>query len=114
MTPPGANSFANRVQPGAPFSSLPLAPHDRAPQRLDVPPDSPPPPRQPLAQRHSLEGGLPMRPPGLARGLTRMHSLGGPGGPPWGPRPGALERSFSLKPPVLPKPLHVPAAPGRP
>ncbi|XP_030329784.1 semaphorin-6C isoform X2 [Strigops habroptila] len=114
VTPPGANSFANRVQPGAPFSSLPLAPHDRAPQRLDVPPDSPPPPRQPLAQRHSLEGGLPMRPPGLARGLTRMHSLGGPGGPPWGPRPGALERSFSLKPPVLPKPLHVPAAPGRP
>ncbi|XP_074896814.1 semaphorin-6C isoform X1 [Buteo buteo] len=113
VTPPATSSFANRVQPGAPFPSLPLAPRDGAPRRLDVPPDSPPPPRRPLAQRHSL-GGTPARPPGLARGLTRMHSLGAPGGPPWGPRPGTLERSLSMKPPVLPKPLLVPAAPGQP
>ncbi|XP_069650266.1 semaphorin-6C isoform X4 [Haliaeetus albicilla] len=113
VTPPAASSFANRVQPGAPFPNLPLAPRDGAPRRLDVPPDSPPPPRRPLAQRHSL-GGTPTRPPGLARGLTRMHSLGAPGGPPWGPRPSTLERSLSMKPPVLPKPLLVPAAPGQP
>ncbi|GAB0201093.1 semaphorin-6C [Grus japonensis] len=113
VTPPSTGSFANRVQPGAPFSGLPPASRDGTPRRLDVPPDSPPPPRQPLAQRHSL-GGPPARPPGLARGLTRMHSLGTPGGPPWGPRPGALEHSLSMKPPVLPKPLLVPAAPGRP
>ncbi|XP_075593193.1 semaphorin-6C isoform X2 [Balearica regulorum gibbericeps] len=113
VTPPSTGSFANRVQPGAPFSCLPPAPRDGTPRRLDVPPDSPPPPRRPLAQRHSL-GGPPARPPGLARGLTRMHSLGTPGGAPWGPRPGALERSLSTKPPVLPKPLLVPAAPGRP
>ncbi|XP_054661997.1 semaphorin-6C isoform X3 [Grus americana] len=113
VTPPSTGSFANRVQPGAPFSGLPPAPRDGTPRRLDVPPDSPPPPRRPLAQRHSL-GGPPARPPGLARGLTRMHSLGTPGGPPWGSRPGALERSLSMKPPVLPKPLLVPAAPGRP
>ncbi|XP_029880341.1 semaphorin-6C isoform X3 [Aquila chrysaetos chrysaetos] len=113
VTPPAASSFANRVQPGAPFPSLPPAPHNGAPRRLDVPPDSPPPPRRPLAQRHSL-GGTPARPPGLARGLTRMHSLGAPGGPPWGPRPSTLERSLSMKPPMLPKPLLVPAAPGQP
>lgn len=113
VTPPGSGSFANRVQPGAPFASLPPAPRDGAPRRLDVPPDSPPPPRRPLAQRHSL-GGTGARPPGLARGLTRMYSLGAPGGPPWGPRPGTLERSLSMKPPVLPKPLLVPAAPGQP
>ncbi|KAM9368345.1 LOW QUALITY PROTEIN: semaphorin-6C [Phaethornis superciliosus] len=113
--PPGAGSFANRVQPGTPFSGLPPAPRDGAPRRMDVPPDSPPPPRRPLAQRHSLGGGTPARPPlGLARGLTRMHSLGTPGGPPWGPRHSPLERSLSVKPPVLPKPLLVPAAPGRP
>ncbi|KAM6039599.1 semaphorin-6C isoform 2-T2 [Chlamydotis macqueenii] len=111
VTPPSSGSFTNRVQPGAPFSGLPPAPRDGAPRRLDVPPDSPPPPRRPLAQRHSL-GGPPARPPGLGRGLTRMHSLGAPGGPPWGPRP--VERSLSVKPPVLPKPLLVPAPPGRP
>ncbi|XP_074422678.1 semaphorin-6C isoform X3 [Larus michahellis] len=113
VTPPGTGSFANRVQPGAPFASLPPAPRDGATRRVDVPPDSPPPPRRPLAQRHSL-GGPAAGPPGPARGLTRMHSLGAPGGPPWGPRPGTLERSLSMKPPVLPKPLLVPAAPGQP
>ncbi|XP_064494422.1 semaphorin-6C, partial [Pseudopipra pipra] len=107
--PPSSGSFANRVQPRA---LLALAPHDRAPLRLDVPPDSPPPPRRPLAQSLSL-GGTPASPP--ARGLTRMYSLG-TGGPPWGgPRHGPpLERSLSMKPPLLPKPLLLPAAPGRP
>ncbi|KAM6294229.1 LOW QUALITY PROTEIN: semaphorin-6C [Aegotheles albertisi] len=108
QTPP-AGSFANRVQPGVPFPGLPPPPRDGAPRRLDVPPDSPPPARRVLAQRHSL-GGSPTRPPGVARGLVRMHSLGVPGGSPWGSRPGAL----STKPPLLPKPLLVPAAPGRP
>ncbi|XP_061872356.1 semaphorin-6C [Colius striatus] len=113
VTPPAAGSFANRVRPGAPFSGVPLTPRDGAMRRLDVPPDSPPPPRRALAHTHSL-GGAPTRPPGPGRGLTRMHSLGTPGGPPWGPRPGTLERSLSLKPPILPKPLLLPAAPGRP
>ncbi|KAM3657224.1 semaphorin-6C [Ammospiza maritima maritima] len=110
-TPPGSGSFANRVLPRGP--APPLGPHDRGPVRLDVPPDSPPAPRRPLAQSYSL-GGTPVSPPGPPRGLTRMHSLGTPGGTPWGPRPGALERSVSMKPPLLPKPLLLPAAPGRP
>ncbi|XP_068031030.1 semaphorin-6C isoform X2 [Anomalospiza imberbis] len=113
VTPPGTGSFANRVLPRAAGPGPLLGPHDRAPVRLDVPPDSPPAPRRPLAQSHSL-GGTPVSPPGPARGLTRMHSLGTPGGTPWGPRPGTLERSLSMKPPVLPKPLLLPAAPGRP
>ncbi|KAM8986362.1 semaphorin-6C [Ara ararauna] len=104
--PPGSGS-SNRVQPGAPRPERPLGAQHRAPQMMDVPPDSPPPPRRALALRHSLEGAPPpMRPPGLARALTRMHSLGGPRPPP------ALERSVPLKPPVLPKPLQAPAAPG--
>ncbi|XP_053906916.1 semaphorin-6C [Cuculus canorus] len=106
LTPPVTSSFANRVQPGA---GVPAAPRDGAPRRFDVPPDSPPPPRRPLAQRHSLGG--PAGPPGTARPLTRMHSLGGP---PWGPRPPAMERAFAPKPSMLPKPLLPPAAPGRP
>ncbi|TRZ09896.1 hypothetical protein HGM15179_017195 [Zosterops borbonicus] len=112
-TPSGTGSFANRVLPRAGGPAPPLGPHDRAPVRLDVPPDSPPAPRRPLAQSHSL-GGTPVSPPGPPRALTRMYSLGTPGAPPWGPRPGALERSLSMKPPVLPKPLLLPAAPGRP
>lgn len=110
VTPPATN----RVQPGAPFSGNPPAAPCGTLRRLDVPPDSPPPPRRPLALSLSL-GGAPARPPGLGRGLTRMHSLGGtctPGGTPWGPHP--LERSLSMKPPVLPKPPMVPGAPGRP
>ncbi|KAM4644533.1 semaphorin-6C [Amazona ochrocephala] len=97
--PPGCGA-SKRVRAGAP--------RDRGPRRVDVPPDSPPPARRALAQRHSVEGGPPLRPPGLGRGLTRMHSLGAP------PRPGAPERSLSVKPPVLPKPLQAPAAPGWP
>ncbi|KAM9515208.1 semaphorin-6C [Guaruba guarouba] len=105
--PPPGSGASNRVQPGAPRPDRPLGAQHRAPQMMDVPPDSPPPPRRALAQRHSLEGGPPpMRPPGLAQALTRMHSLGGPRPPP------ALERSAPLKPPVLPKPLQAPAAPG--
>ncbi|KAM4755751.1 semaphorin-6C isoform 1-T1 [Cyanocitta cristata] len=113
VTPPATGSFANRVQPRAAGPGPLFAPHDRAPVRLDVPPDSPPAPRRPLAQSHSL-GGTPVSPPGPPRGLTRMHSLGTPGGTPWAPRPGTLERSLSMKPPTLPKPLLLPAAPGRP
>ncbi|KAM4880613.1 semaphorin-6C [Sylvia borin] len=113
-TPSGTTgSFANRVLPRAAGPGPLFGPHDRAPVRLDVPPDSPPAPRRPLAQSHSL-GGTPVSPPGPPRGLTRMHSLGTPGATPWGPRAGALERSLSMKPPVLPKPLLLPAAPGRP
>ncbi|XP_065607594.1 semaphorin-6C [Cyrtonyx montezumae] len=101
LPPPGPT--ANRVQPG----SAPLPPWDGTLRRLDVPPDSPPPPRRPLAQRHSLGGAA--RPPGAARALTRMHSLGTPGGPPpWGPRAIPLQRSFSMKPPLPPKPPPVP------
>ncbi|XP_064032016.1 LOW QUALITY PROTEIN: semaphorin-6C [Pogoniulus pusillus] len=111
-TPPGGGSFANRVRPGGLSASLPPGPRDAAPRRLDVPPDSPPPPRRPLAQRHSL-GGTPARPPGLPRGLTRMHSLGTAGGTAAGTA-WALERSCSAKPPLLPKPSLLPAAPGRP
>ncbi|XP_066842051.1 semaphorin-6C isoform X1 [Anser cygnoides] len=114
--PAAAGSFANRVQPGVPLASVPLPPREGAPRRLDVPPDSPPPPRRPLAQRHSLAGmaGTAARLPSVARGLARMHSLGAPGGPPWGPRPVPLQRSLSMKPPVLPKPLLVPTGPGQP
>ncbi|XP_066193825.1 semaphorin-6C [Sylvia atricapilla] len=113
-TPPGTGgSFANRVLPRAAGPGPPFGPHDRAPVRLDVPPDSPPAPRRPLAQSRSL-AGTPVSPPGPPRALTRMHSLGTPGATPWGPRPGALERSLSVKPPVLPKPLLLPAAPARP
>ncbi|XP_032938537.1 semaphorin-6C [Catharus ustulatus] len=112
-TPPGSGSFTNRVLPRSAGPGPPFGPHDRAPVRVDVPPDSPPAPRRPLAQSHSL-GGVPVSPPGPARGLTRMHSLGTPGGSAWAPRPGALERSLSVKPPLLPKPLLLPAAPGRP
>ncbi|XP_064257456.1 semaphorin-6C isoform X3 [Passer domesticus] len=112
VTPPGSGSFTNRVLPRSAGPGPPFGPHDRAPVRLDVPPDSPPAPRRPLAPSRSL-GGTPVSPPGPPRGLTRMHSLGTPGGTAWGPRPGALERSLSVKPPVLPKPLLLPAAPGR-
>ncbi|XP_069734578.1 semaphorin-6C [Phaenicophaeus curvirostris] len=109
VTPPGPGSFANRVQPGVGFPRA--APRDGAPRRLDVPPDSPPPPapRRPLAQRHSLGG--PAGPPGSARPLARMHSLGGT---PWGPRPPASERGLPTKPPLLPKPLMLPAGPSQP
>ncbi|XP_052521013.1 semaphorin-6C isoform X1 [Tympanuchus pallidicinctus] len=101
LPPPGP--VANRVQPG----SASLAPWDGAPRRLDVPPDSPPPPRRPLAQRHSLEGAA--RAAGAARGLIRMHSLGAPGGaPPWAPHAVPLQRSLSVKPPLPPKPPPVP------
>ncbi|KAL9823227.1 LOW QUALITY PROTEIN: semaphorin-6C [Geothlypis trichas] len=115
VTPPGSGSFANRVLPRAAGPAPPFGPHDRAPVRLDVPPDSPPAPRRPLAQSYSL-GGTPVSPPGPPRGLTRMHSLGHrgtPGGAPWGPRPGALERSMSMKPPCSPTAAAA-AAPGRP
>ncbi|XP_064355208.1 semaphorin-6C isoform X2 [Dromaius novaehollandiae] len=101
--PGGAGSFGKRVQPDAPYFGV---------RRFDVPPDSPPR-RRPLAQRHSL-GGPPAGPPGLARGLTRMHSAGASGGLARAPRHGALERSLSAKPQLLPKPLLVPSAPGRP
>lgn len=110
LPPPGP--MANRVQPG----SSPFAPWDGAPRRLDVPPDSPPPPRRPLAQRHSLGGpGGAARPPGMARGLTRMYSLGAPGGaPPWGPHAIPLQRSLSMKPPLSPKPPLPPKPPPVP
>ncbi|XP_039566121.1 semaphorin-6C [Passer montanus] len=111
----GSGSFRDppEPQPEPPAPPPAFGPHDRAPVRLDVPPDSPPAPRRPLAPSRSL-GGTPVSPPGPPRGLTRMHSLGTPGGTAWGPRPGALERSLSVKPPVLPKPLLLPAAPGDP
>lgn len=106
--PPPA-PMANRVQPG----SAPLAPWDRDPRRLDVPPDSPPPPRRPLAQTYSLGGAV--RPPGTARSLTRMYSLGAPGGaPPWGPHHIPLQRSFSMKPPLSTKPPLPPKPPPVP
>ncbi|XP_040508587.1 semaphorin-6C isoform X2 [Gallus gallus] len=110
LPPPGP--MANRVQPG----SSPFAPWDGAPRRLDVPPDSPPPPRRPLAQRHSLGGpGGAARPPGMARGLTRMYSLGAPGGaPPWGPHAIPLQRSLSMKPPLSTKPPLPPKPPPVP
>eukprot|EP00076_Gallus_gallus_P016267 XP_015135528.1 semaphorin-6C isoform X2 [Gallus gallus] len=110
LPPPGP--MANRVQPG----SSPFAPWDGAPRRLDVPPDSPPPPRRPLAQRHSLGGaGGAARPPGTARGLTRMYSLGAPGGaPPWGPHAIPLQRSLSMKPPLSTKPPLPPKPPPVP
>ncbi|XP_068778352.1 semaphorin-6C isoform X2 [Struthio camelus] len=101
--PGGSSSFGKRVQPDTPYFGV---------RRFDVPPDSPPR-RRPLAQRHSL-AGPPTGPPGLARGLTRMHSAGVGGGLVRAPRHGALERSLSAKPQLLPKPLLVPVAPGRP
>ncbi|XP_074836602.1 semaphorin-6C isoform X2 [Carettochelys insculpta] len=99
ISPHGAVSFANRVQPNipdtesAPYYSSSTLPRDSLPRRLDVPPDVAPPsclekqpPRHP-SQRHSLSsaqklmnlavgGGLVSRqhpPPAL---LTRMHSTG--------------------------------------
>ncbi|XP_025934913.1 semaphorin-6C [Apteryx rowi] len=102
--PGGSGSFGKRVQPdAAPYFGV---------RRFDVPPDSPPR-RRPLVQRHSL-GGPPAGPPGPARGLTRMHSAGAGGGLARAPQHGVLERSLSAKPQLLPKPLLVPAAPGRP
>ncbi|XP_067169691.1 semaphorin-6C isoform X4 [Apteryx mantelli] len=102
--PGGSGSFGKRVQPdAAPYFGV---------RRFDVPPDSPPR-RRPLVQRHSL-GGPPAGPPGPAQGLTRMHSAGAGGGLARAPRHGVLERSLSAKPQLLPKPLLVPAAPGRP
>ncbi|XP_019412446.1 PREDICTED: semaphorin-6C isoform X1 [Crocodylus porosus] len=104
-SPPGALSFANRVQPkipdteSAPYYSSSTLPRDSLPRRLDVPPDPAPQPcpeKQPLPRppghRHSLVnvggggGGLLSRQHSLSQAarphpplLTRVHSAGTPG-----------------------------------